>query len=382
MVSVESLLHRKAKYLGVGLHLGSRRHAWPCSLCAVLLGQVVMLVATRVVGCMVVVAGGAEVLGKAVLGSSAVMLGGAVAEPDGAVFGCAAGTRTGAGAVGSSVEVVGATEVVSGSVMGAAVVDSSLEVYGAADVDSGAVVGGAVVGSSLMVLGAAEIDSNSVVGGAVLGSSVVGGGSVGSAVVVLGGAVVGSLIVVLGRAVAGCSVGELGDAVEGSAVVELGASGEGSPVVVLGGGIAGASVGVSVLLVVGVTMLGGSMEVGLGTSVELELGGSVDVRDAVVLIGGGGLQGKGCFSETKGVSRVGLRWRGGVQCIKKPAPASVAELAECCQGSLIVRAEQHHQAQSAHLGGEGRLSGGGGLGLHSQHSIYRTAQCTKPCVVL
>ena len=79
-------------------------------------------------------------------------------------------------------------------------------------------------------------------------------------------------------------------------MVELGAADEGSSVVVLGGGIAGASVGVVgaiVLLVVGVTMLGGSMEVGLGTSVELELGGSVDVGGAAMLIGGGGLQGKG-----------------------------------------------------------------------------------------
>ncbi len=124
VVSVESLLHRKAIYLGVGLHLGSRRHAWPCSLCAVLLGQAVMLVATRVVGCMVVVAGGAEVLGKAVLGSSAVVLGEAAAKPDGAVSGCAAGTRTGAVAAGSSVAVLGGTEMVSASVVGGAVVGS------------------------------------------------------------------------------------------------------------------------------------------------------------------------------------------------------------------------------------------------------------------
>ena len=70
-----------------------------------------MLVATMVVGCLVVLAGGAEVLGKAVLGSSVVVLGGAVAKPDGAVPGCAAGTRTGAGAAGSPAEVLGAAGV-------------------------------------------------------------------------------------------------------------------------------------------------------------------------------------------------------------------------------------------------------------------------------
>ena len=60
---------------------------------------------------MLVAAGGAEVLGKAVLGSSAVGLGGAVAKPDGATPGCAAGTMTGAGAAGSSVVVLGAAGV-------------------------------------------------------------------------------------------------------------------------------------------------------------------------------------------------------------------------------------------------------------------------------
>ena len=214
---------------------GSKRHAWPCSLCAVLLGRAVVLVATGVVGCLVVVAGGAEVgpcvlagavvgstvgirggpvevacvvLGPAVPGSSAVMLGGAAAKPGEAIPGCTAGAGTGADAAGSSVEVVGANEVVSGSVVGGAVVDSSLVVYGAADVDSGYVVGGAVLGSPLVVLGAAGVDSGLVVGGAV----------------------VGSLVVVLGGAVAGCSVEKLGDAVEGTPEVELGASDEASPV--------------------------------------------------------------------------------------------------------------------------------------------------------
>ena len=70
-----------------------------------------MLVATVVLGCLVVVAGGAEVLGKTVLGPSAVVLGKAVASLDGAVPGCAAGARTGAGAAGSSVEVLGAPGV-------------------------------------------------------------------------------------------------------------------------------------------------------------------------------------------------------------------------------------------------------------------------------
>ena len=96
---------------------GSGRCAWPCSLCAVLLGRAVVLVATVVVGCPVVVAGGAEVLGKAVLGSSAVVLGGAFADADGAVPGCAAGARTGAGATGSSVEVLGG-DVLGGAVVG------------------------------------------------------------------------------------------------------------------------------------------------------------------------------------------------------------------------------------------------------------------------
>ena len=91
-----------------------------------------MLVATVAVDGLVVVAGGAEVgpgvlagavmgsavdfrgsavevacvvLGKAVLGSSAVVLGGAAGKLDGAITGCAAG------AAGSSVEVLGAPGV-------------------------------------------------------------------------------------------------------------------------------------------------------------------------------------------------------------------------------------------------------------------------------
>ena len=105
----------------------------------------------------------------------------------------------------------------------------------------------------------------------------------------------GSLLVVLGGAMAGCSVEELRDTVEGAPEVELGTSDEGSPMVVLGGGRAGASVGVvgaTVSLVVDITVLGGSVEVGFGNSVELELGGSVEVGGAAVLVGDGGLQGK------------------------------------------------------------------------------------------
>ena len=142
MLGVTLLLH----ILVQGLHLGrSRQYAEPCSL----LGLIVVLVATMVVGCLVVVSGGAEVdpcvlagagmgskvafrgvavedacavlgaavagssvvvLGKTRLGSSAVVLGGAVAELDGALTGCAAGARTGAGAAGSSVEVLGLAE--------------------------------------------------------------------------------------------------------------------------------------------------------------------------------------------------------------------------------------------------------------------------------
>ena len=70
-------------------------------------------------------------------------------------------------------------------------------------------------------------------------------------------------------------------------MVELGASDEGSPVVLLGTGIAGASAGV----VGAIVLLGGSVEGGLSNSAELVLGGSVEVGDAAVLIGGGGLQG-------------------------------------------------------------------------------------------
>ena len=93
-------------------------------------------------------------------------------------------------------------------------------------------------------------------------------------------------------------------------MVEVGGSDEGSPVVVLGGGIAGASAGVVgaiVLLVVGVSVLGGSVKVGLGNSVELELGGSVEVRGSAVLVGGGGLQGKGLLCVITGSSRVWLK---------------------------------------------------------------------------
>ena len=181
----------------------------------------------------------------------------------------ALGTATGAGAAGSSVGVLG--------------------------VAPRAVVGGAVVGSSLEVLGAAAMDSASVVSGAALGSAValLDGAVTGSTVVELRGAVVGSLLVMLGRAVAGCSVEELGDAVESTPDVELGASDEGSSVVLLGPGVEGASVvavGATVLLVVGVTMLGSSVEA--GNSVEVELGNSVEVGGAVVAIGIG-LQGKG-----------------------------------------------------------------------------------------
>ena len=104
----------------------------------------------------------------------------------------------------------------------------------------------------------------------------------------------GSLPVVLSGAVAGCSVEELGDAVDSTPGLELGASDVASNVAVLGAGIAGASVGVVgavVLLMVGVIVLGGSVEVGLGNCVELSC--SVEVEGAAVLIGGGGLQGKG-----------------------------------------------------------------------------------------
>ena len=50
------------------------------------------------------------VLGKAMLGSSAEVLGRAFAEPDGADMGCSAGARTGAGAAASSVEALGSAE--------------------------------------------------------------------------------------------------------------------------------------------------------------------------------------------------------------------------------------------------------------------------------
>ena len=66
--------------------------------------------------------------------------------------------------------------------------------------------------------------------------------------------------------------------------------------VVLGPSVEGAMVGVvgaTVLLVVGVTVLEGSVEAGLGDSEELELGGSVEVGGASVAVGSG-LQGKGC----------------------------------------------------------------------------------------
>ena len=65
---------------------------------------------------------------------------------------------------------------------------------------------------------------------------------------------------------------------------------------VLGGGMAGASVsivGAIELLVVGVSVLGGSVGFELNDAVELELGGSIEVGGAAVLVGGGGLQGKG-----------------------------------------------------------------------------------------
>ena len=141
-----------------------------------------------------------------------------------------------------------------------------------------------------MVLGTFDVDAGSVVGRAVLYPSValLGGAVVSAAEAVLSGAMDCPSVAVLGKAMTGCSAQQLGDAAEGSPVVELEACDEGWLVVVLGGGMAGASVGivgVMELLVVGVTVFGGP--------VELELGGSVEVRGAAVLVGGGGLQGKG-----------------------------------------------------------------------------------------